>query len=155
LTPTPELRRIHLHLPRVRLMSVNEMLRTNEHARAKARDHLCGKLAYELNRTGQRPATPLRYVEIDVVMWTPYPFDVDSKTGALKFLLDSLTKPKSNLELVRQAQRQKRGLFIPLGVIHDDTDGEFGLGGCVRRLTVVQEMAQSHSLTLTIQEVLP
>lgn len=155
MTPTPELRRIHLHLPRVRLMSVNEMLRTNEHKRAACRDQLCSKLAYELARTRQRPATPLRYVEIDVMMWTPYPYDVDSKFGALKFLLDALTKPKSNLELVRQAQRQKRGLFIPLGVIHDDTDGEGSMQGCVRRLTVRQEMAQAHSLTLTIQEVLP
>jgi hypothetical protein len=57
LTPTPELRRIHLHLPRLRLMSANEMLR------AKARDHLCGKLAYELAKTGQKSSRTSNLLE--------------------------------------------------------------------------------------------
>lgn len=153
--PMAELRRIHLHLPRQRLMSVNEMLRTSEHKRGKARDLLCQKLAFELKRTGQMPPRPLRFVEIDVIIATPAPYDVDSKAASLKFCLDSLTRPKSNVALLRQSGRQRRGLFIPLGVIWDDTDGEHGLPGCIRRLTVVQAPARSHSLTLTIQEVSP
>lgn len=147
------MRRIELTLTNVRLMAMNEALRTSEHKRADNRDHLLRKVGYELARTQQRPPAPLSYVEIDVTLYTPSPYDADGKYTAVKHLLDCLTAPKSNLALVRQAARQKRGLFIPLGVIRDDTDGEHGLGGCVRRLDVRQEMAERHAVRLVIQEV--
>ncbi|OLV20206.1 hypothetical protein BOO71_0000646 [Deinococcus marmoris] len=94
-------------------------------------------------------------MEIDVVIATPAPLDVDSKYVAPKHLLDSLVRPKSNLALFRQHRRQKRGLFIPLGVIWDDSDGEAGMDGCVRRFTVIQQLSMLHAVTITIQEVLP
>lgn len=152
--PVP-LRRIDLHLTGARVMSVNDMLRSSDHKRADARDHLLGKLSYELARTRQRPTTPLRYVEIDITLHVVTPLDVDGKYAAVKHLLDCLTRPKSNLALLRQQARQRRGLFVPLGVIHDDTDGEHGLPGCVRRLTIRQVPAPHPAIALTLQEVTP
>lgn len=147
------LARIELHLPGVRLMTVNEMLRAGPHARAKRRNALLDKIAHQLAATHQRPRVPLRYVEITVTHHTDYPLDVDSKHGSLKHLLDCITRGKSDRALIAQAARQKSTVFVPLGLIHDDTDGEHDLGGCIRRLTVIQAPSKRPAITLVIQEV--
>lgn len=147
------LTRIELHLPGVRLMTVNEMLRAGPHARARRRDALRDKLLYQLAATRQQPRAPLRFVEITVTHHTDYPLDVDSKHGSLKHLLDCITRGKSDRALYAQSLRQKGSVFIPLGLIHDDTDGEHDLGGCIRRLTVIQTPSKRPAITLVIQEV--
>ena len=127
------------------LMALNELMRAHHrvyqaHVRETAR---CFWAA--LADQGIRPQTPgfrpLRYVEVRFTVRTKQLLDADNKVVIAKAPLDALklAHPKTNPH--------------GLGVITDDSDGEHGNPGFVRRLEVQQVRGVVPALSVELREV--
>lgn len=78
----------------------------------------------------RNPGPPLEAAWIEITLRLPRAVDIDSKYAMVYPLLDVLQPERLNVQ---------KGQVVPgLGWIANDTDGEGGLGGCIKGLTVRQ-----------------
>lgn len=125
------------------LMAMNEQKRTDRHVYAAHRrlvaQHVQTALARQGVRTGTRSWAPWDDVTVAVVLRHPGTFDVDNKGGACKALLDVLQTPR-------------RANPDGLGLILDDSDGEYGAPGRVKSF-IVRQIAGPWAFTVEVRHV--
>lgn len=138
------LRGVTFTLTGVPLIGTNELKRAHPKVYAAHRRDLAQQVRVALNGQGIRTATPSwepwDRVTLAVALRHPGSFDADNKHGCLKALLDVLQRP--------HATRNPDGL----GLIVDDSDGEFGRPGCIQS-SIVRQLTGTWAVTVEVRHV--
>ncbi|AWT34529.1 hypothetical protein DM785_02425 [Deinococcus actinosclerus] len=138
------LRSVTFTLTGTPLIGTNDLKRKHPREYAAHRRDLAQQVQVALAQQGVRTGTaawvPWEHVTVAVALRHPGSFDADNKHGCLKALFDVLQRP--------HVTRNPDGL----GLIHDDSDGEYGRGGCIQS-SLVRQITGSWAVTVEVRQV--
>lgn len=131
-----------LDLPDLLLPGPNRLMRMNRHEYRRFRDELLLRARGALSAPAPREPLPACALSLELARPRRSLLDVDAKYGAVKPLLDVLQPDRAYARTLGGHALQD--VVHGLGLIRDDRDGEGDLGGCVRRLHVLQRAGTAH-----------